>query len=148
MDKPHTLSSGSDFEASLESLNAKLRKNKRNGGNDASGAFTMPVSKKKKVSKAYDPKRLNRTDYSNPAGILDAYLTKGNVSNDKNVIQRGNKALQGKTKNQKHKYKHSYYRNKQPASTASFKDCFEQENISSPKQYQTEEKKKKRLKRV
>ena len=95
---PHTSSSGSDFEASLESFKRKATQSKRNGGNDASGAFTMPVSKKKKVSKAYDPKRLNRTDYSNPAGILDAYLTKGNVSNNKNVIQRGNKALQGKTK--------------------------------------------------
>ena len=76
------------LKASLESFKRKATQNKRNGGNDASGAFTMPVSKKKKVSKAYDPKRLNRTDYSNPAGILDAYLTKGNVSNDKNVIQQ------------------------------------------------------------
>ena len=95
---PHKSSSGSDFEASLESFKRKAKQNKGNSGNDASGAFAMPVSKKKKVSKAYDPKRLNRTDYSNPAGILDAYLTKTNISNDKNIIQSSNKALQGKIK--------------------------------------------------
>ena len=60
------------------------------------------------------------------------------------IIQSTTRHCRGKLKflRPENKYKHSHYHNKQPVSSASFKDCFEQEDISSPKQYQTKEKKK------
>ena len=113
-------SDDSDFATSLESFKRKSnfltrsisssssssRSSSSDGSSAGNGAFIMPLSKPKKKPKAYDPKRLNRTDYSNPSGRLDNFLTKTkkNVKKINDNNNNNTNAIPGTKNNDKRKH--------------------------------------------